>query len=91
MQHIGRCCFEGLTLQPSSAMVDLYSFQDGPVDMQILALWTRSKCRVSDAQVIVITPGPLLVFYAVCLLYNNGQYFLKLTSFDIFIEDENDN
>ena len=38
-------------MQPSLVIDDSYLFYNGPVDMRILALLTRSQCRVSDTQV----------------------------------------
>ena len=40
--------FEGVIMQFSSAIVDFYLFYDGPVDMPIWFLLTRSQCSVSD-------------------------------------------
>ena len=40
-------------MQLSLVIVDIYSFYDWPVDLQILPLRTRSQCGVSDTQVTV--------------------------------------
>ena len=45
----------------SDTIVDFHSFYDGVVDIQILlALLTRSQCKVSDTQVTVKACGPLV-------------------------------
>ena len=41
------------------AFVDFYFFYDGAVDIQIRALLTRSRCKVSDTQVTVKDCGPI--------------------------------
>ena len=46
----------------SHAIVEFYLSFDGPVDMQIWALLTRSQCWVSDTQVTVTACGPLVKF-----------------------------
>ena len=46
--------------QSSSAIVDFYSYYDGPVDMQIQALLTRILWRISDTRMTVEDPGPLV-------------------------------
>ena len=45
---------------PSYTMVDFRLFYDGPVDIQLWALLTRSQCKVSDTQVTVKACGPLV-------------------------------
>ena len=47
----------------SYTMVDFHLFYDGAVDMQILALLTRSPCKFSDTQLTVKACGPLLYFH----------------------------
>ena len=42
------------------AIVDIYSFYDGAVDMQIWALLTKSQYRVFYNQVTVKACGPLV-------------------------------
>ena len=42
-------------------IVYFYLIFDGAVDMQILALLTRSQCWVSDTQVTVKACGPLVL------------------------------
>ena len=49
-------------MQLSSAIVDFYVFYDGPIDMQIKGLLTRSECRASDTRVDVKACWSL-VFY----------------------------
>ena len=44
-------------MQLSLVSVDIYSFYDWPVDLQILPLRTRSQCGVSDTQVTVDARG----------------------------------
>ena len=51
----------------SSAIVELYLFSDGPVDIQIGALLT-SHCGVSDIQVTIKAHGPL-VYYHCCICF----------------------
>ena len=46
----------------SYATVDFHLFVDVAADMQICALHTRSRCRVSDTQVTVKALGPLVIF-----------------------------
>ena len=45
----------------SYAIVDIYLFYDGAVDMQIWALLTRKQCRVSDTKVTDKAHGPLVI------------------------------
>ena len=45
----------------SDTIVDFHLFYDGAVDIQILALLTRSQCKVSDTQVTVKACGPLVI------------------------------
>ena len=54
--------FEGVIMQFSSAIVDFYFYLlcDGPVDMQIWVLLTRSQCSVSDTRVTVKAHGPFV-------------------------------
>ena len=54
-------------LMISSAIVELYLFSDGPVDIQIGALLTR-HCGVSDIQVTIKAHGPL-VYYHCCICF----------------------
>ena len=42
------------------AIVDFYLFYCGPVDMQILTLLTRSKCKVPNTQVTVKAHEPFI-------------------------------
>ena len=41
--------------------VDFYLFYDGVADIQIWALLTRSRCKVSDTQVTIKACGPLVI------------------------------
>ena len=43
------------------SIVDYHLFFDGAVDIQILALLTRIRCKVSDTQVTGEANGPLVV------------------------------
>ena len=45
------------------AIVDFYLLNYGPVDMQILALLTRSKCRVPNTQVTVKAHEPFVYIF----------------------------
>ena len=45
----------------SYVTVHFYLFYDGDVDIRILALRKRSRCRVSDTQVTVNACGPLVL------------------------------
>ena len=47
----------------SDTIVDFHLSYDGAVDIQILALLTRSQCKVSDTQVTVKAHGPLVGYY----------------------------
>ena len=47
----------------SYTMADFHLFYDGAVDIQILALLTRSQCKVSDTQVTVKACGPLVLSF----------------------------
>ena len=40
----------------------VYLFYDGPVDLQIWALLTKSQCRVSDTQMNVKAGGPFVIW-----------------------------
>ena len=44
----------------SYTIIDFHLFYDKAVDIQISALLTRSRCKVSDTQVTVKACGPLV-------------------------------
>ena len=51
----------------SVSIVDFHLFYDVAVNIQILALLTRSQCYVSDTQVTVKACGPLVYFFSVLI------------------------
>ena len=46
----------------SYTMIDFHLFCDGAVDIQILALLTRSQYKVYDTQVTIKACGPIVSF-----------------------------
>ena len=56
------------------SIVDFHLFYDGAVDIQIWALLTRSRCKVSDTQVTFKVCWPLVSVYVVFFLHPAQEY-----------------
>ena len=56
-------------------IVDIYLLYEGAVGMQILALFTRIQCKVSDTQVIDKACGPLGSFPKLGVHVHSVQQF----------------